>query len=205
MVLYGIVRYCIVLLFNYYISEALFLVEMQHLYFELVYSEPPLQHKSLAAIANPNTRPSASFTLIQVIQSLPLPRAPYLFGILLKGIEIDWAKLFPARLLLRSAVCIVLIQMMLCCIVNLEHLLSIKPLFKKLQSLQFTMHINILAENDSSIHTTNYLSTDLLLRIGRTMVTEYPFALWSDLSRPPSFTSKNDLAKALYLANGVSV
>ena len=38
----------------------------------------------------------------QVLQDVPLPRPPYLFGILLRGLEIEWAKRFPSRLLIRS-------------------------------------------------------------------------------------------------------
>eukprot|EP00054_Salpingoeca_dolichothecata_P002725 m.23729 g.23729 ORF g.23729 m.23729 type:complete len:990 (-) comp13226_c0_seq2:79-3048(-) len=37
----------------------------------------------------------------QHIGGVPLPRTPHLFAVLLRGAEIDWAKHFPARLLLR--------------------------------------------------------------------------------------------------------
>lgn len=37
----------------------------------------------------------------QFVTGLPLPVPPYLFGILTRGPEIEWAKYFPTRLLLR--------------------------------------------------------------------------------------------------------
>ena len=43
---------------------------------------------------------SLSSPFHQIVSGLPVPPAPFLFGLLLRGVEIEWAKLFPARLLL---------------------------------------------------------------------------------------------------------
>lgn len=37
----------------------------------------------------------------QMISGVPLPRAPHLFGLVLRGCECQWARVFPSRLLLR--------------------------------------------------------------------------------------------------------
>lgn len=37
----------------------------------------------------------------QMISGVPLPRSPHLFGLVIRGCEIEWARVFPSRLLLR--------------------------------------------------------------------------------------------------------
>uniref|UniRef100_A0A8C9WN66 Zinc finger, FYVE domain containing 16 n=1 Tax=Scleropages formosus TaxID=113540 RepID=A0A8C9WN66_SCLFO len=40
----------------------------------------------------------------QCLEGLPLPHAPYLFGVLIQKLEVPWAKVFPLRLFLRLGV-----------------------------------------------------------------------------------------------------